>query len=224
MGRRTVAVSVDVQVSEARYGRVYGLPGRRLGVVTNEELEPLGTVGLVVVDEDGDRYVFTAGHVVEPWFGSSSREFVIKGTQVELDPYRCAWTPRHDYALLKIVRNTVLRPAALPNGASVTGCADPQDVAEGDECALFRAGHSKPTYTVVRNPYATSPFRDKLTGKVVTMQGLIAVDARTVEGDSGTALLDQDLRVIGVLVGEFNGLDHFCPCADLFASGKYRLA
>ena len=158
---------------------------------------PVGAVGCVVRWR-GKRYLTTAAHVVH----GQGTEFDVHGLG-PVGVVRVIEDRSADLALLDPHLDLPDTACLLPDNTRITGLS--LAPAPG-HAVLFRRGHRSATQTTV----------DRILDSPQLSHGpLICTPIVTQRGDSGTILLDGNLRAVATLVGERAWFDCFLPLSPL---------
>ena len=207
---RTHEVPVDVQETGGQpHGELQGLVAARCRTESGE----LGAVG-ALVRRDGQILLMTARHVVL----RTGRTVNVASTAGNVAA-RVTWVstpfhPRLDHALMTPLDPLAAEAARLCDATPLSRVRPVTSRLIGAAAYVRHAEDCSGRTTTVRQIRASAPFG--FPGQTHTLHNLIATDAVTVAGDSGTLLYDSSLRAVGNLVGKLGMQSYFIPCDDAF--------
>jgi hypothetical protein len=201
---------VPTDVIEAGTPRLAARPGSLL-VVPEDTMDNSGTLGAVVENENGRRYLLSNNHVLAnlnqnpigyPILGEDMETRIAKlSAFVALD---VDGTNEVDAAIARLVRSADVA-TALPEPAGPLADELPMAAALGSEVCKVGAG-SGFTTGVVHSPLASKRIEDEQGDSILIVDAIVIEDSPdeffSVGGDSGSLIVDVETRrAVGLLIG-----------------------
>ncbi|HUX70584.1 MAG TPA: trypsin-like peptidase domain-containing protein, partial [Cellulomonadaceae bacterium] len=148
----------------------------------------------IVLTSDGT--ILTNNHVI---VGATAIEVTVESTGATYPAEVVGTDATADVAVLRLTGASGLTTATIAtDGVAVGDAVTAVGNAEGGGSLVAAAG----TVTALD---ATVTTRDEVTGELVTLDGLLQIDADVVSGDSGGAVLDSSGAVVGMTTAASSG-------------------
>jgi S1-C subfamily serine protease len=172
----------------------------------------------IVLTSDGT--ILTNNHVI---VGATAIEVTVESTGATYSAQVVGTDATADVAVLRLTEASGLATATIATDGVVVGDAvTAVGNAEGGGSLVSATG----TVTALD---ATVTTQDEVTGEMVTLDGLLQIDADVVSGDSGGAVLDASGAVVGMTTAASSGtsnisgyaitIDHALGIADTILAG-----
>ena len=173
----------------------------------------------IVLTSDGT--ILTNNHVI---VGATAIEVTVESTGATYAAEVVGTDATADIAVLRLTGASGLATASIAtSGVAIGDAVTAVGNAEGGGSLVAAAG-------TVTSLDATVTTQDEVTGELVTLDGLLQIDADVVSGDSGGAVLDAAGAVVGVTTAASSGssnisgyaitIDRALAIADTILSGK----
>lgn len=148
----------------------------------------------IVLTSDGT--VLTNNHVI---VGATAIEVTVESTGATYAAEVVGTDATADIAVLRLTGASGLATATIAtSGVAIGDAVTAVGNAEGGGSLVAAAG-------TVTSLDATVTTQDEVTGELVTLDGLLQIDADVVSGDSGGAVLDSSGAVVGVTTAASSG-------------------
>jgi hypothetical protein len=205
-------VAVDLQETAGeRAGTLQGV----VGAPVSHDGRPIGSVSAIVI-ANGARAALISGHVAkEP--GRRLKLGDVAGRTAEP-----IITKRLDHCLVELEPSATAAVDSFVDGSDLAGVRAVSTLQMGQTLYFHRMATGERIPLILRHVEMSAPFETE--DGVVTMQGMIVTNGRTMRGDSGALLHDDAFRAVGTLVGSFAGESYFIPCDYAFAAMGLQLA
>lgn len=199
--------NIPVDVTDSPQQPIIKLQGLAAAPVYDSRGRHAGATG-AVVSRGTDRFVTTAAHVVLTAGGSS---FTVVGSSGPIHTTVKAsdvfFGDNLDCALLSATGSLPADAARVINGTKLEGLRAATPWLVGKTAFVHHALTGQRVVSTVRQVDAVATVPVGPTNQ--TFSSLIAIDAITDDGDSGTLLYDSERRALGTLLGRMGSFSYF---------------